>query len=162
MSQETPWDCGSAAVATLLTLVGESVEPRLPDQKGSKGTSLASLTHYLEERGWEVVGYHLTLEQIKHFFEHSPGRPLLAHRNLEQGHYVVLLGLVQDLLVVADSASGVRAVPPGDFLQDFSGYTLYFPQLPALSTVEKILFSTERRLNLLKNSSNGGMKCPGS
>ena len=81
-----------------------------------------------------------------------PNRPILAHRNLEQGHYVVLLGLIEELLVVADPASGVRAVPPDTFLEDFSGYILYFPELNALSTVEKILASVANRLRLLRQS----------
>lgn len=149
ISQDTPWQCGSAVAATLLTLAGEDINPRLQLNDDIHGTSLASLTHYLEERGWEVTGFRLTWKQILYFFQHFPNRPLLAHRNLEKGHYVILLGLVRDFLVVADPASGVRAVPPPEFLRDFSGYTLYFPQLPSLSTVEKILFSAERRLRLL-------------
>lgn len=151
VSQKTPWDCGSASVATLLALAGDSVEPRL-ETKEEGGVSLTSLTTYLESRGWEVVAYSLTWDHLLHFFEHFPNRPLLAHRNLEQGHYVILLGVAQELLVVADPASGVRAVPPGDFLEDFSGHVLYFPELPALSTVKKILGSVEQRLALLRQS----------
>ncbi len=152
MSQTTPWDCGSAAVATLLTLAGQPTEPRFEAEDAESGASLLSLTHYLEKRGWEVLAYRLTWDQILHFFEHFPNRPILAHRNLEQGHYVVLLGLVQNLLVVADPSSGVRAVPPKDFLQDFSGYILYFPTLTSLSPIEKILNSVEQRLMLLRQS----------
>ena len=152
IGQSTPWDCGSAAVATLLALAGQPIEPRLEIAQGDNGASLASLTRYLEERGWAVTGYDLTWEQILYFFTHFPNRPILAHRDLESGHYVILLGLVQDLLVVADPSSGVRAVPPGGFLEDFSGYVLYFPELSALTTVEKILRSVGQRLGLLRQS----------
>ncbi|HHT91197.1 MAG: cysteine peptidase family C39 domain-containing protein [Bacillota bacterium] len=152
ISQRTPWDCGAAAAATLLTLAGQEVEPRLTAPEGDGSISLAGLGRYLEGRGWSVVGYNLDWEQLLHFFTYFPNRPILAHRNLEQGHYVVLLGLIEELLVVADPASGVRAVPPDTFLEDFSGYILYFPELNALSTVEKILASVANRLRLLRQS----------
>lgn len=152
VGQSTPWDCGSAAAATVFTLAGQSAEPRLEIETDKAGTSLLGLSAYFESRGWEGIGYNLTWEQILHFFTYFPNRPLIAHRNLEQGHYVVLLGMAQDLLVVADPSSGVRAVPPEDFLKDFSGFTLFFPELPALSTVEKILDSAEQRLRLLRQS----------
>lgn len=152
VAQSTPWDCGSAAAATLFTLAGQPVDPKFEDEVEDSGASLLNLSLYFQARGWEAVGYNLTWDQIRYFFEHSPNRPLLAHRNLEVGHYVVLLGLVQNLLVVADPASGVRAVEPSIFLEDFSGFVLYFPDLPALSTIEKILDSANQRLRLLKLS----------
>ncbi len=155
IAQSTPWDCGSAAAATLFTLAGQPIDPRFEDIVENEGASLLGLNLYFQSRGWEVVGYNLTWEQIRYFFEHSPNCPLLAHRNLEGGHYVVLLGLVQNLLVVADPSSGTRAVEPEDFLTDFSGFTLYFPRLRALSTIETILDSVNQRLNLLKLSIEG-------
>lgn len=148
--QETPWDCGPAAAATLLTLAGEEIQPWsttcLPTDEGA---SLLDLHNYLQAHNWEVEGYQLNWEQLVHFFEHFPHRPLLAHRQQEQGHYVVLLGLVKGWLIVADPSSGVRALTSEIFLQDFSGHVLYFPNLPALSTVEKILGAVEQRLSLL-------------
>lgn len=152
VAQSTPWDCGSAVAATLFTLAGQPVEPMFEDVVENEGASLLDLNLYFKTRGWEVIGYNLTWEQILYFFEHFPNRPLLAHRDLEQGHYVILLGFVQNRLVVADPSSGVRAVRPKDFLADFSGFTLYFPKLPALSTVEKILDSADQRLRLLELS----------
>ncbi|NLL47383.1 MAG: hypothetical protein GX249_02245 [Firmicutes bacterium] len=151
IAQSTPWDCASAAAASLFVLASESDQPRLPVEE-MKGASLSALSKYFTDRGWETIAYKLTWPQILYFFEHWPHRPLLAHRHLEEGHYVVLLGLVDELLVVANPSSGVQAVDPQDFLADFSGFTLYFPNLPALSTVEKILTSAEQRLKLLKYS----------
>jgi ABC-type bacteriocin/lantibiotic exporter with double-glycine peptidase domain len=152
VAQSTPWDCASAAAASLFTLAGQSEQPRFEAEAEEAGASLLSLSRYFEARGWETLAYSLTWQQLQHFFEHSPNQPLLAHRDLDQGHYVVLLGLVQELLVVANPSCGVQAVPPKDFLEDFSGFTLYFPTLPALSTVEKILASVDQRLNLLRQS----------
>lgn len=149
--QETSWDCGSATVAALMVLAGEAVEPRL-EAAPERGTPLSSLVHYLRGRGLEVEAYELTWGQLLYFFENFPNRPLIAHKNLAEGHYILLLGMVQDLLVVADPAAGIQAVEPCDFLADFSGYTLYFPSLPPLSAVEKILESTNNRLRLLKQA----------
>ena len=151
-AQSTPWDCASAAAASIFTLAGQSDQPRFEAEEEEMGASLLSLSLYFEARGWDTIAYKLTWQQILHFFEHTPHRPLLAHRHLEDGHYVVLLGVVQGLLVVANPSSGVQAVPPSDFLNDFSGFTLYFTTLPALSTVEKILDSVDQRLKLLKHS----------
>lgn len=153
VAQETPWDCGPAAAATLLTLVGEEIQPwPLPDPPEEMGVSLLDLSVYLQGHGWDVEGYFLEWEQLDHFFRHFPNRPLLAHSQKERGHYVVLLGLVQDLLVLVDPSSGVRVLKPKAFLQEFSGHILYFPRLDSLSTVEKILKSVEQRLNLLSSS----------
>lgn len=151
VGQDTPWDCGPTACAILFLLAGESTEPRLEAVEG-RGVSLAEMARYFQDRGWAVEGYKLTWEQLLYFFQHSPHRPLLAHRELELGHYVVLLGLVRDLLVVADPASGVRALPPEVFLEDFSGLVLHFPDLPPLASVERILISVERRLRLLNQA----------
>ncbi len=150
IAQSTPWDCASAAAASLFVLANESAEPRFEVE--NQGASLLSLSQYFEARGWENVAYKLTWPQILYFFEQTPNRPLLAHCHMEEGHYVVLLGIVQELLVVANPSSGVQAVSPADFLQDFSGFTLYFPTLPPLSTVERILDSVEQRLRLLNYS----------
>lgn len=152
VGQKTPWDCGSAAAATLFALAGQSIEPRLEPSSEGTGVSLLTLTAYFESRGWTVVGHRLTWEHLRHFFRTSPNRPLLAHRSYEKGHYVVLLGLVDEFLIVADPSTGVRAIPPKDFLRDFSGFTLHFPDLPALGAVEKILGSAEERLSLLRQS----------
>ncbi|HHT68755.1 MAG TPA: hypothetical protein GXZ85_05775 [Firmicutes bacterium] len=152
VAQSTPWDCGAAAAASLFTLAGQHTEPRFDAYEEGSGASLSSLCLYFEARGWNTAAYNLTWDHILHFFEHFPNRPLLAHRSFEQGHYVVLLGMVQDFLVVADPASGVRAVSPQTFLEDFSGVTLHFPDLPPLSTIGKILHSVDQRLRLLRQS----------
>lgn len=151
LGQSTPWDCGPTACAILFLLAGESTEPQLEAVEG-RGVSLADLARYFHSRGWTVEGYKLTWDELHYFFTNSPNRPLLAHRDLELGHYVVLLGLVEGFLVVADPASGVRALPPRVFLEDFSGFILHFPELPPLSSVEKLLTSVERRLRLLNQA----------
>ncbi|HAN95688.1 MAG TPA: hypothetical protein DCQ17_08935 [Firmicutes bacterium] len=110
------------------------------------------MARYFHNRGWIVKGHNLTWDDRPYFVTSYPTRPRLAHRDLELGQYVVLLGLVEGFLVVADPASGVRALPPRVFLEDFSGYILHFPELPPLSSVEKLLTSVERRLRLLNQA----------
>lgn len=151
IAQDTPWDCGPAAAATLLSLNGQKSKQWSRDH-GTTGTSLACLKQYLEEHNWDVERYCLGWEQIENFLLNYPNRPLLAHRHLENGHYVILLGLIKNWLVIADPSIGVRALPPESFLQDFSGYVLHFPHLSPLFTVEKVLNSAKKRLNLLKRS----------
>ncbi|HHY10422.1 MAG TPA: hypothetical protein GX528_07635 [Firmicutes bacterium] len=145
--QTAEWDCGPAAAATILHLAGFSSRP-WPEEK--KDVSLGQLARYLEAHGLLTEGYQLNWQQLLHFFTHFPNRPLIAHLRGETGHFVVLLGLVQENLLIADPALGVAAVSKKDFLQNFSGYTLYFPQLAELPGVKKLLAGADRRLKLLR------------
>lgn len=150
ISDQVPWGCGSGACAILFLLAGESVEPRLKTAHGC-GIFLKDVADYLQDRGWEVEGCKVTWEQLRSFFELSPNRPLLAHCARGFGHYVLLLGLVHDFLVVGDPVSGVCIVPPPKFLEHFSGYVYHFPELSPLSTIERILAALNERLFLRSN-----------
>lgn len=145
--QETAWDCGPAAAASLLHLAGQ--EPLPWSEKGKEGTSLQELSNYLQLHGWEVEGYKVDWDQLIYFLSHSPYRPLLAHSHKEQGHYIILLGLIDEWLVVHDPNIGVKALTFAEFRQDFSGAILHFPNLPPLKGVKTRLAFVSKRLNLL-------------
>lgn len=147
--QEASWDCGPAAAAAVLSLAGESVQP-WPGDSSRQNASLVELSHYLQSHSWEVEAYFLCWDDLQYFLRNSPGRPLITHSNRNGGHYLVLLGLTDGWLVVTDPAEGVRAVAPRLFLQEFSGYVLYFPGLPALPAVDELVQRTKQRLDLLR------------
>ena len=150
-AQAHPWDCGPAAAATILKLAQKPAAP-WPQELQGESISLAWLAAYLEQHSLETVGYKLNWEELAYFFSHFPNRPLLAHRRTKEGHFLVLVGLVENLLVSADPKQGVLLLPPTVFLEDFSGYILYFPQIPELPLVQEILKHCAQRLNLLRQA----------
>jgi len=150
-AQKTDWDCGPAAAATVLLLAGRDVLP-WPQNRADHGAALIELSRYLQDHGLAVNAYGLDWDDVQYFLEHSPGRPLIAHSGRAEGHYLVLLGLTEGWLVVADPGWGVQAIDPRQFRREFSGYVLHFPSLPALPAVDELVRRTAGRLDLLQQS----------
>ncbi len=150
-AQQGKWDCGPAAAATVLFLSGKNIQP-WPQELNNRRATLVELTHYLQSHGLDVEAYLLGWDDLKYFLENSPGRPLITHSKREQGHYLVLLGLIDGWLAVADPGRGVQTVDPRQFQQQFSGYVLHFPTLPALPAVDRLIHRTKERLALLQHS----------
>ncbi|NLJ79867.1 MAG: hypothetical protein GX335_02460 [Firmicutes bacterium] len=151
--QQSSWDCGPAAAATVLELAGITPSP-WPENTPNQTISLALLADYFHDHGLEAVGYKVNWEQLQYFFENFPNRPLLAHRSSDEGHFVVLLGFAGKYPVLADPSAGLRVLAPSLFRKDFQGYILHFPQLPELNRVQELLFLGGQRLNLLQNTIN--------
>lgn len=147
-AQTEKWDCGPAAALSILSLAGQAGRPWAAHQ----GASLVELYRYLQSHQLKVEAYELSWQEIEHFLHHFPFRPLLAHCNSDGGHYLLLLGLIGDRLVVADPSEGVRAICSQEFTGAFSGRILHFPDLPALPGVKILLRKAERRLALLEQA----------
>jgi len=143
------WDCGTAVCAFLFLLAGESWQPWL-EACPERGISPADLVRYFDHRGWPARAYDLPWDQLEQFFKESPNQPLLAHADLGLGRYLLVLGLVQDYLVVADANCDLQVVRPSVFLTDFSGLILHFPRLAPLPWVGDVLVAIDHRLRRLR------------
>ena len=120
--QQYDFSCGSAAVATLLTYqygiaVDEAEVFRHMYATGdqarirAEGFSLLDMRRYLAARGFRADGFQVPLDKLP---EHGlPAIVLVNDRGYR--HFVVVRGLRQGRVLVADPARGSRAIPRRDF-----------------------------------------------
>lgn len=120
--QQYDFSCGSAAVATLLTYqYGVAVDEAevfrhmyaTGDQARirAEGFSLLDMRRYLASRGFEADGFQVPLDRLL-----EQGLPAIVLIN-DGGyrHFVVVRGLRQGRVLVADPARGTRAIRRRDF-----------------------------------------------
>ncbi len=141
--QEWDLSCGAAALATILAFQhGDAVPEReiakamlaATDQELVRrrlGFSLLDLKRFLASRGYVGEGYaEVRLDDLVQL------APAIVPLRLQQAfdHFVVFRGLTHGRAVLADSAYGVRTMPPGRFLQVWRGRIAFIvrrPQGPA-------------------------------
>ena len=141
--QEWDLSCGAAALATILAFQhGDAVPEReiakamlaVTDQELVRrrlGFSLLDLKRFLASRGYVGEGYaEVGLDDLVQL------APAIVPLRLQQtfDHFVVFRGLTRGRAVLADSAYGVRTMPPGRFLQVWRGRIAFIvrrPQGPA-------------------------------
>ncbi|HRN61487.1 MAG TPA: C39 family peptidase [Luteimonas sp.] len=120
--QQYDFSCGSAAVATLLTYqygipVSEVEVFRQMYANGdqarirAEGFSLLDMRRYLSSRGFNADGFQVPLDKLL-----EQGLPAIVLVN-DRGyrHFVVVRGLRNGRVLVADPARGSRAIPRRDF-----------------------------------------------
>ncbi len=120
--QHYDFSCGSAAVATLLNYHYDwPTDERsvllsmmaLGDQEKIRreGFSLLDMKRYLKSIGFNANGYRANLAKLE-----SVGIPAIALIN-HNGylHFVVIKGVRKDVVLIGDSALGLRVVDRGDF-----------------------------------------------
>lgn len=120
--------CGPAALATLLHYYfGEDcTEAELTELTGTyrKGTTtLLSLYNVCQAKGYEPIGYKMTLPQLIEEVRRS-GVPVLVHFKEPTLHYALVDGAVGDFLLVSDPAWGEVTIHKDDFLRRWSGKAL--------------------------------------
>lgn len=129
--------CGPAAVATLLqhyfgldVAEGDAlaVALEISEELGlavQDGISALALLRSLERLGVPAAGYRVTAEALADYFRRR-GLPVIAHVTDPQPHYVVVVGLVGEVALVADPSWGRRVVRWLDFAaaKGFSGVVL--------------------------------------
>lgn len=134
--QTTWYTCGAAAVATLLTYTFEIVTTEADvmewfEAQGvlaleeERGLTALNLRDALEAWGVPVRAFRVTLASLADFFERG-GLPVIAHVTVPQRHFVVLNGLVDDQVLMADPSWGSSMAPLAslDDLKGFSGVVL--------------------------------------
>lgn len=120
--QQHDYSCGSAALATLLTyqynhpVDEETVFKAMwgnGDQAkiGREGFSLLDIKHYLSGIGYSADGYMAPLEKLA-----SVGVPaIVLIRDNGYNHFVVVRGIQNGKVAVADPSVGARVIPLAQF-----------------------------------------------
>src|SRR5260370_11080400 len=128
LAQQYDFSCGSAALATLLTYnynIPVSEQDVFKDMfdNGDKqviaesGFSLLDIKNYLARRGLESNGYRAPLEKLAGV--RLPAIVLINTRGYN--HFVVLEGIHDGWVLLADPANGMRSEPVGAFEDQWTG-----------------------------------------
>lgn len=129
--QQYDFSCGAAAIATLLTFHYD--HPTREDQvfkvmfdKGNKkkirttGFSMLDMKQYLDALGLKSDGFRMTLEKFSKIG--VPGITMINTKGYN--HFVVVKGIKDNRVLVADPALGTRVIPQKDFAQQWNGAIL--------------------------------------
>lgn len=120
--QQHDYSCGSAALATLLTHhyrhpVSEETVFKAMWERGDQakisreGFSLLDIKRYLEGTGYSADGYEAPLERLA-----SVGIPaIVLIRDNGYNHFVVVRGIRDGMVAVADPSVGARVIPQKQF-----------------------------------------------
>jgi predicted double-glycine peptidase len=112
--------CGPALIATLASWRGSTLsEATVIAQAdlGTNGISLAEFARLASLHHLEGAWYHVASSRLR-----GLATPFVAH--LEEdggGHYVAVVALAADTVVVADPATGVLVGPSATLLRHYSG-----------------------------------------
>ena len=126
--QRAELTCGPAALATLLTyhLGDPCTEDELAKLAGTyteRGTSLLGLRNACSAKGYEAVGYRMTLPQLRTALEQG-GVPLIVHYREPLAHFAVVVAVETDAVLVSDPSSGCVTLTLDDFTRRWSGAVL--------------------------------------
>lgn len=126
--QKYDYSCGSAALATLLQeFYDKDVSEQevlnamyaVGDQEliKQKGFSLLDMQSYLKTLGYRGEGYRAPLEKLSK--ADIPAIVLINQRGYT--HFVVVAGVMDDSVLLLDSARGKKVVRRGEFLEQWNG-----------------------------------------
>jgi len=124
IGQTSTYTCGAAAIATLLTfffdapsseheimsLVEESVRDRGKESDGSQGATAYDLKRSLARKGLDAAGYRVTLSALEDFFLRG-GLPVVVHVTRPTMHFLVVVGVLEGQVLVADPSWGRSIIP---------------------------------------------------
>lgn len=128
IKQQYDFSCGSAALATLLTyhyqspvteqeIFKEMYDAGDQQKIRSHGFSLLDIKRYLDTRGFNAGGYHVSLDKLA-----AIGVPAIALINIHgYKHFVVIKGVTGKEVLVGDPASGTRTVSRAEFEASWNG-----------------------------------------
>jgi predicted double-glycine peptidase len=122
--QESEITCGPAALASLLCYYfsEETSENELAELSGTyeKGTTtLLGLRDACIAKGHEAIGYNMTLPQLMREVEASKV-PVVVHFNEPSLHYALVVGQVDDFILISDPSVGNVSMSRDDFLRRWS------------------------------------------
>lgn len=129
IKQEYDFSCGSAALASLLTFHYEDpVEEKTVfedmyengDQEkiNREGFSMLDMKNYLDKRGYRADGYQVGLDRIKNKAK-IPAITLINSNGYN--HFVVVKGVTQTEVLIADPAQGSRVISREEFERGWNG-----------------------------------------
>ncbi len=155
---QTDWyTCRPAAVATLLTYYGipateEDVLNLAEDfmrEMGldpKQGINALALKRALEAKGIPTKGFRVKPKALKDYFDRG-GLPLIAHLTEPQKHFVVVVGFIDDQIVLADPSWGRRIISFSAFVEDHKYSEVVLVPIPP---PELILIARERQGAILE------------
>lgn len=135
VNQSSINDCGAACLAMMLNLFGkkvslEDIKRKLPLKKD--GVSAYDIIKLSSEYGVSAEGYkNCKLENLK--------LPLIAHVINENGlqHFVVLLKILKNKVLIADPASNIFFISMGEFKKHYTGIVILFKEKLSKSSFHK-------------------------
>ncbi len=102
--------CGGAAAAMMLRFWGdrEATAQQFASlvDRGAGGISNAVLTSAIEQRGWNAVQFHGSIESVEDRLRDGQPVIVLTHERGERYHYVVVVGFTNEHVVLHDPARG--------------------------------------------------------
>lgn len=136
ISQSSVNDCGAACLAMMLNLFGNKVcldeikNKLLPEEDGVSAYDIIKLS---SKYGIDAKGY-------KNCDIETTNLPAIAHVVNENGlqHFVVLLKVLNDKVLVADPASNVGFIKKEEFKKRYTGIMILFKNV-----VDKTIFKDE-------------------
>lgn len=120
--QQTDYSCGAAALATLLThqyahpvpeeqVLQEMLRHADAETVRRDGFSMLDMKRYLASEGFEADGFEASVTELA-----AAGVPAVAMIDQEgYHHFVVIKGVREGRVLVADPAAGLRAMPIAAF-----------------------------------------------
>lgn len=131
VQQQYDFSCGAAAIATLLTFhydhpTSEDQVFKIMFDKGDKqqirtiGFSMLDMKQYLDTLGLKSDGFRMTLEKFAKIG--VPGITMINTKGYN--HFVVIKGIKDNRVLVADPALGTRVIPREDFDHQWNGAIL--------------------------------------
>lgn len=150
--QEYDFSCGSAAIATLLTYhfdhpitenqafdamyaAGDQAKIR------KEGFSLLDMKHFLDSQGYKADGFRVTLDRVAHV-----GIPVIALITTKgYRHFVVIAGVRNGEVLLADPARGLTAMGQADFEKIWNGIVLAVVNHP---DVARTAFNQEKEWSI--------------
>jgi len=129
IKQQYDFSCGSAALASLLTFhydepVNEKEVFTSMYEKGDKdkinkeGFSMLDMKYFLEQRGYRSEGYQIDLDMLQNKAK-IPAITLISTNGYN--HFVVVKGVNQTEVLIADPAQGSRVIARREFEKDWNG-----------------------------------------
>lgn len=147
--------CGPAALATLIQyyLGGKATEQEMTTltktlEKGT--TTLLSLRDAAKTKGYNAVGYKMTLPQLEQQANIS-NIPVLVHFAEPQLHYALFVGRIGEWVLICDPALGNVTMEVEEFMEKWDGIALVVtpPQLAPSPRAGEQKRSAAKRLETL-------------
>lgn len=127
--QSTPYNCGPAALATLLTQLGfaatEDEILEIAPTDPEKGIQLSELKRAAVAMGYSAVVRKMTFAELQSYLQKTSD-PVLVHdvKKGVGGHYSVIRDISQDSVELSDTEAGNVSMAVADYEKAYDGYVL--------------------------------------
>ena len=154
--------CGFSSVASIMkdwygddisetSLISETFDEKNVNVDYS--VSMKMLSQIFSNHGYLVKGYKMTFDELEDAVKKHP--PVLVHYGTDEGHFVLVLGIDGEKVVVSDPSEGVRTIFKDEFEKLWSRNVMLVGHREKNISVEKlqtVIEETQLRLELLNAS----------